>query len=136
MININEMIFRIKPYSGTETIKTINKPWGKEIIWANSQGQYTAKILVVNKKEALSLQYHKRKNETMLVLDGTLRLTYGAHSLSSIKETIVSSGTVIHIPAETIHRIEAITTTYIMEVSSFDEYGDIVRLKDNYNRKG
>lgn len=130
MTNFNELIFRIKGYSGKENVKEIKKPWGKEVIWASSRGEYTAKILVVNKDEELSLQYHRKKVETMLVLEGTIKLTYG----KSINQTIVSSGTVIHIPAETIHKIKAVTTSYIVEVSTYDD-GDVVRLQDKYDRK-
>ena len=42
---------------------TVEKPWGREIIWAKTQF-YVGKILVVNDGQRLSLQYHKNKTET------------------------------------------------------------------------
>ncbi len=136
-MNFNEFIYRVKPFAGKETIKKIDKPWGQEVIWANSRGHYTAKILVVEKGESLSLQYHERKNETMLIMDGTICLTYGEINSGEdtvLLEVILSSGNVINIPNNTIHRIKAITNAYIMEVSTFDD-GDVVRLEDKYDRK-
>ena len=40
----------------------VEKPWGYEIRWAVTD-RYLGKILHVNKGEALSLQYHQRKDE-------------------------------------------------------------------------
>ena len=133
MTNFGEFIHRIKAYAGKETITEKKKPWGKEVIWANNVGEYTAKLLVVDKGEELSLQYHKRKNETMLILSGQIRLTYGFVK-GAENVSILHSGTVIDIPNNTVHKIKAITTTYIVEVSTYDD-GDVVRLQDKYNRK-
>ena len=132
-MNLSELSMRIKAYAGKETIKEVKKPWGKEVIWANSMGEYTAKLLVVDAGEELSLQYHRKKNETMLVLSGTIELTYGYREKVP-NHTIISSGTVIDIPNNTVHKIKAKTNAYIVEVSTYDD-GDVVRIKDKYDRK-
>ena len=49
----------------------IDKPWGHEEIWAQSS-RYAGKILVINKGHRLSRQYHNVKEETIMVLEGTL----------------------------------------------------------------
>ncbi len=50
--------------------KKIDKPWGHELLWAHTE-HYVAKILFVKAGESLSLQYHREKEETMFVQDGT-----------------------------------------------------------------
>ncbi len=52
-------------------MRTIEKPWGFEQIWAETEG-YVAKILHINPKQRLSLQYHEVKEETVYVMEGTL----------------------------------------------------------------
>ena len=49
----------------------VNKPWGHERIWALTE-HYAGKILHVRAGEALSLQYHRVKDETIMVLAGRL----------------------------------------------------------------
>jgi len=39
----------------------IEKPWGKEILWAHTPS-YVGKILQVNAGESLSIQYHHHKD--------------------------------------------------------------------------
>ena len=39
----------------------VEKPWGYELRWAITD-RYLGKILHVNRGEALSLQYHERKD--------------------------------------------------------------------------
>ena len=51
----------------------IEKPWGHELIWARTD-RYVGKILHIRKNEALSFQYHRRKEETIRVLAGRMQL--------------------------------------------------------------
>ncbi len=55
----------------------VPKPWGHETIWARTD-RYVGKILHVRAGEGLSLQYHRRKEETMRVLSGAVTLEVGA----------------------------------------------------------
>lgn len=53
---------------GSESVATrkptrVDKPWGHELWWAETD-HYAGKILVVNAGQALSLQYHREKDET------------------------------------------------------------------------
>ncbi len=55
----------------------VPKPWGHETVWAQTE-RYVGKILHVRAGESLSLQYHRRKEETMRVLSGILALEVGS----------------------------------------------------------
>jgi hypothetical protein len=55
----------------------VDKPWGHELIWARTD-RYVGKILHVRAGEALSLQYHRVKDETIMVLTGRMQLIYFA----------------------------------------------------------
>ncbi len=62
------------PYS-FET-RRIEKPWGYELIWAETE-QYVGKLLLVRAGHALSLQYHEVKDESWLVQEGRATLELG-----------------------------------------------------------
>ena len=53
----------------------VDKPWGHELIWASTE-RYVGKILFVRAGEALSLQYHRVKDETIMVLSGRMMFTH------------------------------------------------------------
>ena len=57
------------PASGRVTVTHVPKPWGYEIIWANTD-HYVGKMLHVNAGESLSIQYHHHKDETIHLLSG------------------------------------------------------------------
>src|SRR5687768_17718695 len=59
------------PLSGRVTVTHVPKPWGYEIIWANTDS-YVGKILHVNAGQALSVQYHNTKDETVHLLSGEM----------------------------------------------------------------
>src|SRR5438552_8103990 len=54
----------------------IEKPWGYELRWAITD-RYAAKVLHINKGEALSLQYHERKDEYQYVIKGSIDIEVG-----------------------------------------------------------
>ena len=51
----------------------VPKPWGSEQIWALTE-RYCGKIIRIDAGRRLSLQRHARKEESLIVLSGTLRL--------------------------------------------------------------
>ena len=118
-------------------IETITKPWGREIKFAHT-AHYVGKILEVMAGEALSVQYHRQKVETMHVLEGTGRMVLyvmdedGEPSVTSITKMEVSD--TFHIPPHQIHRIIADTDMKIVEVST-NHLNDLIRLQDRYERK-
>ena len=113
------------------------KPWGHEIIFAAIEGKYIGKIIHVTAGNALSLQYHVQKDETISVLSGAAVIEYGpsADDLSSLH---FGPGDTVHLPAGAVHRITAITDLTFAESSTADPgwREDVVRLEDKYGRSG
>ncbi len=117
------------------------KPWGHELLWARAD-RYAGKVLFIRAGEALSLQYHQQKDETIYVQSGTLRLQIGEPGAALAEgkggpliERIMEPGESHHIPALTRHRFSAIEDATLFEVSTI-ELDDVVRLDDRYGRTG
>jgi hypothetical protein len=53
--------------SGPVDVKHVPKPWGYETIWAHTD-RYCGKVLHINAGQALSVQYHNQKDETVHLL--------------------------------------------------------------------
>jgi mannose-6-phosphate isomerase-like protein (cupin superfamily) len=104
----------------------VDKPWGYEVRWAITD-RYLGKILHINAGEALSLQYHERKDESLLVVMGAMDL-----ELNGRTHRLRVGDTVRIIPG-TRHRMTAVEDTEIFEVST-PEIDDVVRLEDRYGR--
>ena len=117
----------------TVSARIVDKPWGHEEIFAET-ADYVGKILFIRQGEALSLQYHEVKEETLRVLDGTLDLIAGrdAESLSTYH---LESGAVFHVAPGPLHRMIATTDCRLLEVST-SHLDDVVRLEDRYGRQG
>ena len=111
--------------------KTIDKPWGHELIWAHTD-RYVGKILHVRAGHALSLQYHERKDETIHLLRGQMRFFAGP-SVEALELVPLQEGESYHITPGTVHRMEAVTDVDILEAST-PYLDDVVRLEDRYGR--
>ena len=109
----------------------VDKPWGWEIRWAVTD-RYLGKILHINPGEALSLQYHERKDECLLVVKGELDFELGDAS-GQLRRHRLKVGDTIRITPGTRHRMTAVDEVEIFEVSS-PEIEDVVRLEDRYGR--
>lgn len=109
----------------------VDKPWGHEVIWAHSP-LYVGKLLFVRAGEALSLQFHEEKDETLHLLEGELALEVGPgiHALRSVE---LEAGRSIRLRPGTLHRMEAITDCTLLEAST-PELDDVVRVRDRYGR--
>ena len=51
--------------SGRAEVRRVSKPWGYEVIWAHTD-RYVGKILHIDAGQALSVQYHEVKDETVV----------------------------------------------------------------------
>ena len=112
----------------------IDKPWGHEEIWAQSS-RYAGKILVINKGHRLSRQYHRVKEETVMVLEGTLVCEEGPTEIGGeVKRHIMGPGEIFHVRPGTIHRFCAEETNVRLVEVSTSETADVVRLEDDYRR--
>lgn len=118
--------------------KRVEKPWGHELWWARTE-RYVGKVLHVKKGESLSLQYHRVKDETILVSAGRLRLQTGplgdAEYRGPLTERDMGPGETFHVVPLTLHRMVALEDCDIVEVST-PELDDVVRLEDRYGRTG
>jgi mannose-6-phosphate isomerase len=112
-------------------IRRVPKPWGEEIIFAQTE-RYAGKILLIRKGESLSLQYHERKDETIYLHAGSLRLLREIDG--QLQEERLSPGEARHFPPGTRHQMIAVEDCTLFEVST-PELDDVVRLADRYGRK-
>jgi len=109
------------------------KPWGHEEIFASTD-RYVGKLLCIRAGEALSLQYHRRKDETLRVLEGRLALLSGPDP-EQLDRQVLEAGAIFHVRPGSLHRLEALSDCRLVEVST-PELDDVVRIEDRYGRKG
>lgn len=113
--------------------RRVDKPWGHEVIWADTE-LYVGKLLHVRAGEALSLQYHEEKDETIYVLSGEVILLAGP-AVDSLEEFRMVEGDRFRTRPGTIHRMVAVRDTDLLEAST-PHLDDVVRLEDRYGRTG
>jgi mannose-6-phosphate isomerase-like protein (cupin superfamily) len=111
--------------------RRVEKPWGHEEIWAEND-RYAGKILFVRAGHRLSLQYHQKKDESIYLLRGRLRVTL-ENGDGELEVRDLEPGETRDVPAGRRHRFEAIEDCEILEVSS-PELDDVVRIDDDYER--
>ncbi len=111
----------------------VEKPWGFELRWAITD-RYVGKVLHINRGEALSLQYHERKDEFLYLVRGSVEIELGS-SDHELERHRMDPGDTLHIAPGTRHRLPALEDTDIYEVST-PEIEDVVRLEDRYGRAG
>jgi mannose-6-phosphate isomerase-like protein (cupin superfamily) len=113
-----------------QDVTRVEKPWGYELHWAVTE-RYVGKVLHVNAGQALSLQYHNRKEETILLWSG--RLLFEIQEGDRLVRRELKPGDRVHVTPKTVHRMTAIDDCDIFEVST-PEIDDVVRLEDKYGR--
>jgi quercetin dioxygenase-like cupin family protein len=113
-------------------VKRVPKPWGYEIWWAKTD-RYVGKILHVDAGQALSLQYHNIKDETIFLYSG--KLLYEIEIDGHLTKREMKPGDTVHVSPKTVHRMTAIEDSDVFEVST-PELDDVVRLEDRYGRQG
>ncbi len=118
--------------SGRVDLRIVEKPWGHETIWARTD-RYVGKVLHIKAGQALSVQYHNKKDETVHLLTG--ELVYRVQMGDSLEDMHLKAGESFRITPGTIHQMEAVTDCDVLEVST-PELDDVVRLTDRYGREG
>ena len=117
-----------------QNVTVVEKPWGREVIYASNE-LYIGKIIEINEGARLSLQLHEQKDETIYVLDGTLRLVIG-DSVDTLRSRDLSEGVSFRVQAGQVHRYQApFGSVRVLEVST-PHPNDVVRLEDDYGREG
>src|SRR4051812_41930117 len=96
-------------------MRRVDKPWGHELIWAETD-RYVGKILHIKSGQQLSRQFHRIKEETLLVQSGEMDLEIGAADTRETRR--MKPGDVFHVKPGTIHRMIGVTDVEILEVST------------------
>lgn len=86
-----------------------------------------AKVLKVRSGHALSLQFHRRKLESMYFVSGSVTLLLGGKAVS------IRPGLAVTISPGTVHLLVADSDVEVWEVST-PEVDDVVRVADEYGR--
>ena len=107
--------------------KRINKPWGyEELIELNSK--YCLKKLFMKKGHRCSLQYHKKKIETIYVLEGILTIEINKEIIN------LNPNESKTISVRDIHRMSAVESDVLYLESSTPELEDVIRIEDDFGR--
>ena len=121
----------VEDYSQLRTI--IDKPWGYEEIFALVPGKFCGKILHLRSGHALSLHYHRVKEEVIAVQAGRARVEIG-ESLDALTVLDLGPGDGVRVPPLMLHRITGVTAVVMLEAST-SELDDVVRISDRYGRE-
>jgi mannose-6-phosphate isomerase-like protein (cupin superfamily) len=117
-----------------EAPRRIEKPWGFELIWAETE-RYVGKIIAIEPGHRLSLQYHERKDESLVVTKGTLRL-HLENEAGTLEIHDLEPGECSRVRVGRRHRFEALDSPVELVEVSTPEIDDVVRLEDDYSREG
>jgi len=113
--------------------RRVDKPWGHELIWVLTD-RYCGKVIVIETGRRLSLQYHERKDESVYVISGRLRLHLEDDAgLMTVRE--LGPGDSARVPVGRRHRFEAAQRVELIEVST-PELDDVIRVEDDFGREG
>lgn len=111
----------------------IPKPWGHEQILVNN-GKFVVKHLHVKRGQNLSVQYHRVKHESMLLVSGDGVLNLMARDLTLQRRLVMKPDEWIDIPPGQVHQLQAGQRDLLVLEVSTPELEDVVRLKDDYGR--
>ncbi len=124
-----------------EKLYKVNKPWGNEI-WINGEHfAYAFKRIFIKKGYKTSLQYHKLKQETNVLIKGKANLHYKSSSKvdndnvsnCDIDQILLTSISSVDVRPFILHRLEAITDIILYEIST-PHLDDVIRVNDDTNR--
>jgi cupin fold WbuC family metalloprotein len=102
--------------------------WGYEL-WIENNEKYCNKLLILNEGFESSWHYHQRKDETFVILEGEVSLTYAAGKGSESKTAVMKQGGKFRLKPGVIHTFKSLSPrSIIMEVSTTDD-GDNVKLR-------
>lgn len=119
--------------AGKFDARLVQKPWGHELIWAHSE-HYVGKVLHIKAGHALSVQYHRQKDETIHLLRGEMIYRVGT-TADDMTDVSLTAGESFRNTPGTVHQMEAVTDCDVLEAST-PHLDDVVRLSDRYGREG
>ncbi len=111
--------------------RTVKRPWGHYTVLDIGSG-FKIKLVEVKPKKSLSLQFHKKRHEHWVVVEGKAQIT------KDKKRYFVDSNQSTYIPTSCIHRIKnplnSVLKIVEVQTGNYLEEDDIVRLKDDFGR--
>jgi mannose-6-phosphate isomerase-like protein (cupin superfamily) len=103
-----------------------HRPWGFMHCLGASSHDLTIKYLAVRMGERTSEQYHKLKDELLVIIGGT------GHVYAADQGRVSGAGAMVRIRPGVVHRVTGWLT--YLEVSTYDDGTDTVRVSDDYDR--
>lgn len=120
-----------KNYTGyLNDISVVNKSWGYERIFINTDF-YCTKELVVLKNCSTSKHYHKTKHETFYIVEGVANITTYDYKGNILSVNTLNERQSFCIEPQTVHSIENISfdkLLIILETSTIDKKEDNIRI--------
>ncbi len=114
-----------------KTIYKENRPWGKFYV-IHDEPNYKIKRIEVDPGQRLSYQYHKKRSEVWIIIEGEGLITLNG----DIKK--YKSGDTLKIYKGDKHRVENKNSQKLIfiEVQTGEYFGedDIIRIEDDYKR--
>ena len=102
----------------------VPKGWGYESWIANNE-KYCGKILFFKKGKQCSWHYHKDKEETFYIHEGTLIVTYGDNDDINFANAIeLNAGDCFDVPVGMRHQMKAVSDTVMYEFSTTHKDSD------------
>ena len=114
-------------------MKTVSKPWGKEI-WLELNEKYCYKRIYINAGTRTSYQYHEKKLETNYIIDGEAEV-WLENDEGVVEKTKMKKNDFFTVSPPKKHRVIALTDLILQEVST-PEVDDVIRIEDDSNRGG
>lgn len=118
----------------------VDKPWGHELWITGEHPLFCLKEVMLRAGQRSSLQYHEHKSETIVLVDGDIRLVFQTAggpppytAMPATDSVALRRGSTIHISPGTLHRIEAVTDALLYEVAT-PHLDDVVRVQDDKAR--
>ena len=112
-------------------IEKDERPWGRYFV-LQDEANYKVKRIEVEPGQRLSYQYHNKRSETWIIIEGSALVTIDENS----KE--YNAGESVIIPLKAKHRVENKSNSLLVfiEVQTGSYFGedDIIRLNDDYGR--
>lgn len=108
-----------------------NRPWGTFYVLAEDK-KYKIKRIHVNPGKRMSYQFHNKRSELWLIIEGEASITING------KIDQFQRGDLIKIPLKAKHRVENTgkSDLIFIEVQTGEYFGedDIIRIDDDFNR--
>lgn len=114
---------------GNQLSGFVKKGWGHELIWSTND-KYAGKLLVFERAGSkFSMHFHKEKDETWYVSQGSFLLRWIDTATATINEQILKQGDTWRNPPHLPHQLEALEAgSTVIEVSTPDSVEDNFRI--------